>query len=74
MITVGVRELKQRASELGRLIMRTGEDVQITDDGEAVALLVPSERAESKLGNAPWLTLDQLAAKIKVERNVGNND
>ena len=74
MITVGVRELKQRASELVRLIMLTGEDVQITDDGKAVALLVPAERAKSKLGNAPWFTLDQFAAKIKAERNVDKND
>ena len=74
MIMVSVRELKQRASELVRLIMLTGEDVQITDDGKAVALLVPAERARSKLGNAPWFTLDQFAAKIKAERNVDKND
>lgn len=40
MTTVGVRELRQRASELLRLVER-GETIEITDRGRAVALLGP---------------------------------
>ena len=40
MISVGVRALRQRASELLRLVER-GETVEITDRGRPVALLTP---------------------------------
>jgi prevent-host-death family protein len=40
MVSVGVRELRQRASELLRLV-EAGETVQITDRGRPVAMLTP---------------------------------
>jgi prevent-host-death family protein len=40
MVSVGVRELRQRASELLRLVEQ-GETVEITDRGRPVALLGP---------------------------------
>jgi prevent-host-death family protein len=40
MTTVGVRELRQRASELLRMV-EGGETIQITDRGRPVALLTP---------------------------------
>lgn len=40
MARVGVRELRQRASELLRLVER-GETIEITDRGRPVALLTP---------------------------------
>jgi prevent-host-death family protein len=40
MTSVGVRELRQRASELLRLVHQ-GETVEITDRGRPVALLTP---------------------------------
>jgi prevent-host-death family protein len=40
MTSVGVRELRQRASELLRLV-ENGETVEITDRGRPVALLGP---------------------------------
>jgi prevent-host-death family protein len=40
MTSVGVRELRQRASELLRLVEQ-GETVEITDRGRPVALLSP---------------------------------
>lgn len=40
MIRVGVRELRQRASELLRLV-ESGETIEITDRGRPVALLSP---------------------------------
>jgi prevent-host-death family protein len=39
-LTAGVRELRQRASELLRLV-EAGETVEITDRGRPVALLTP---------------------------------
>jgi prevent-host-death family protein len=41
MTSVGVRELRQRASELLRLVA-AGETVEITDRGRPVALLTPT--------------------------------
>lgn len=41
MTSVGIRELRQRASELLRLVER-GETVEITDRGRPVALLTPT--------------------------------
>ena len=40
MVSVGVRELRQRASDLLRLVEQ-GESVEITDRGRPVALLTP---------------------------------
>jgi prevent-host-death family protein len=40
MVSVGVRELRQRASELLRQVQR-GETIEITDRGRPVALLAP---------------------------------
>ena len=40
MTSVGVRELRQRASELLRLVEQ-GETIQITDRGRPVAMLAP---------------------------------
>lgn len=42
MVSVGIRELRQRASELIRMVER-GERVQITDRGRPVAILSPVE-------------------------------
>ncbi|MGO9560270.1 MAG: type II toxin-antitoxin system Phd/YefM family antitoxin [Acidimicrobiales bacterium] len=47
MTTVGIRELRQRASELLRLVEK-GETVEITDHGRPVALLGPLPEA------SPW--------------------
>jgi len=48
-ITVGVLELQERASELVRLIMQTDEEVSITDGGEVVVQLVSVKRAKEKM-------------------------
>jgi prevent-host-death family protein len=44
MTRVGVRELRQRASELLRLVER-GETIEITDHGRPVAVLAPLSHA-----------------------------
>ena len=57
MTRVGVRELRQRASELLRLVEQ-GETVEITDRGRPVALLSPIPTGS---------TLDRLRAAGEVE-------
>lgn len=46
MTSVGVRELRQRASELLRLVEQ-GETIEITDRGRPVALLSPLRETSS---------------------------
>ena len=65
MITVGVRELKQRTSELIRLVREQGTEVNITYHGEVVALLIPVERTSSQEETEAWASLDHLAAEIE---------
>ncbi len=43
--TVGIRELRQRASELLRRV-EAGETIQVTDRGRPVALLAPLPESE----------------------------
>lgn len=64
MVTVGIRELKQQASELVRMVRQTGKEVQITYHGQVVALLIPVKRANKKDEAAAWANLDHLAAQI----------
>ncbi|MEO8744924.1 MAG: type II toxin-antitoxin system prevent-host-death family antitoxin [Candidatus Dormiibacterota bacterium] len=45
MATVGVRELRQRASELLRRVA-AGETIEVTDRGRPVAVLAPMPEAE----------------------------
>ena len=63
MVTVGIRELKQQASELIRLVRETGNEIQVTYHGEVVALLIPVKPASKEHKNA-WAKLDNLAAEI----------
>jgi prevent-host-death family protein len=62
MTTVGVRELRQRASELLRLVER-GETVEITDRGRPVALLGPIPEGS---------ILDRLRAAGEVDAATGD--
>lgn len=65
MVTVGIRELKQQASELVRMVRETGNEVQVTYHGQVVALLIPVKRASSKKDDkTAWAKLDNLAAQI----------
>ncbi len=61
MITVGVRELKQRTSDIIRQVRQNGMEVQVTYRGEVIALIVPVRRPAPK---DAWTSLDTLAAEI----------
>lgn len=65
MVTVGIRELKQHASELVRRVREGGEPVQITYHGKVVALLIPVEQAtDQEAETRAWAALDELAVQI----------
>lgn len=65
MLTVGIRELKQRASELIRKVREEGAEVQITYHGKVVALLVPvAEVNQTEREAQAWTDIDHLAAEI----------
>jgi prevent-host-death family protein len=64
MRTVGVRELRQRASELLRLVER-GETVEITDRGRPVALLTPTSQGSP---------LERMRVAGDVESAIGDLD
>ena len=64
MITVGVHELKQKASTLIRLVRDTGSAIQITHRGQVVALLVPVYKSKHSDASYAWTQLDILAAEI----------
>jgi prevent-host-death family protein len=64
MVTVGIRELKQQASELVRMVRETGNEVQVTYHGKVVALLIPVEKTPTVDETGAWSELDHLAAEI----------
>ncbi|MBV9253021.1 MAG: type II toxin-antitoxin system prevent-host-death family antitoxin [Actinobacteria bacterium] len=71
---VGVRELRQRASELLRRV-EAGETIEVTDRGRPVALLAPLpdagplERLRASGGlSAASATLDDLPAPLPLEK------
>jgi prevent-host-death family protein len=64
MVTVGIRELKQQASELVRMVRETGNEVQVTYHGKVVALLIPVEKTAPQDEESAWTKLDNLAAEI----------
>jgi prevent-host-death family protein len=70
MVTVGVRELKQQASEIVRMVRETGNQVQVTYHGEVIALLIPVKQIKKKNKNA-WAKLDLLAAEISARWPAG---
>ena len=48
MLTVGVRELKQRTSDVLRRVRERGEEVEVTLRGRVVARLVPVSQRPCK--------------------------
>ena len=65
MRAVGVRELKQRASELVRLVREEGEEIDVTLRGEVVARLVPVKpKLSPEQVQALMAEMDQVASEI----------
>jgi prevent-host-death family protein len=66
MRSIGVRELKQRTSEIVRRVRTSGESVEVTVRGEVMALLVPVRRRKRspKSLDALSTSMDRLAREI----------
>jgi prevent-host-death family protein len=66
METIGVRELKARASEIVRRVRDQRETIGVTVRGRVVARIVPVERqppSPEEL-SAVWASIDEIAAEI----------
>lgn len=66
MMEIGVRELKQRASDILRRVREHNETIAITYRGRVVARLVPAEdvKGRNAEASAVWAEMDELAEKI----------
>ena len=66
MRTIGIRELKQRASEILRTVRELGEEIDVTHHGRVVARLVPvrPERPRARASASAWSTLDRVAREV----------
>ncbi|MDQ1301971.1 MAG: hypothetical protein QG637_1893 [Chloroflexota bacterium] len=66
MLSVGIRELKTRASDLVRLVRENGEDIRVTYYGRTVARLTSVAPPLGMPANAQvvWADIDQLAEEI----------
>ncbi len=65
MRAVGIRELKQRTSQVLRELQDSGEEIEVTHHGRVVARLVPVRRTPPRpRAAAAWSTLDRVAREI----------
>ena len=66
MAAIGVRELKQRTSEVLRRVRERGEEIDVTHHGRVVARLVPAirPRPHPRMAIAAWSSLDRVAREI----------
>ena len=67
MKSLGVRELKDRISEILRLVEEEGETVEVTRRGEVIAHLVPirkPQQSAKSTDDAVWTDLERLAVEI----------
>ena len=66
MRAIGVRELKERASQVLRRVRERGEEIEVTHHGRVVARLIPvsQQRRRRRASAAAWSTLDRVAREI----------
>ncbi len=64
-LTVGVRDLRDRAEEVIREVRTKGTTIQIKYRGKIVAQIVPvREPVSTATSSEAWTSLDQLATEI----------
>jgi prevent-host-death family protein len=63
MITVSMRELNHKTSQLIHQVRETGSEIQVTLYGKVVARIIPVSPTPGRTGNA-WDDLDRLAEEI----------
>ena len=64
MADVGIRQLKQQASEIVRRIREQKETITITYRGRPVAKIVPVEDTKAESG-AVWVAMEELARELE---------
>lgn len=66
MRAIGVRELKERTSQVLREVRERGEEVDVTYHGRVIARLIPvaKEPVRPRGFSAAWSTLDRVAGEI----------
>lgn len=52
---VGIRELKEQASEIVRRVREDGDSFEVTYRGRAVARLVPVQQTDSPMTTEEWI-------------------
>ena len=72
MITVGVRQLKEQACELVRLVREDKDVILITYHGKVVAKMAPVEPPSlANESESAWVSLEELATEIGKSWPVG---
>ena len=67
MRAVGVRELKQRTSQVLRELQASGQEIDVTHHGRVIARLVPIRHTPGRPGGrGAWSTLERVAREIGV--------
>ena len=63
---IGIRELKQRASEILRQVREEHESFSVTYQGKVVAKLVPAmdPSADQEVASAIWTRMDDLSREV----------
>lgn len=61
---IGVRELKEKASEVIRRVREDKQSYTVTYRGRVVARLVPADSAEEEDFEEIWADMDRLAEEI----------
>lgn len=74
MSSVGVRELKEHASEIVRRVREDGETIDITYRGEVVATIKPKPKSSQQEIDAFWERVDNLRRDIAAHMGHGPVD
>jgi prevent-host-death family protein len=66
---LAIQELKERISELLRLVEEEGETIEVTSHNKVIARLVPASkieptRAQERANRSFWADIDRLAVEI----------
>ena len=72
---IGIRELKQRASEILRQVREEHESFSVTYRGKVVAKLVPAmdPSADQEGASAIWTRMDDLSREVSVHWPTGSS-
>lgn len=72
MQSVGVRDLKQRTSEILRAVEENGEEIRVTRHGHVIARIVPASTVQMRArANAVLAEMDRLSEQISARWREG---